>query len=110
MNEMSATHTASSSPSASELLRNVVESVKDVAIVAMDIDGHVTYWNIGAERMLGFTEDEMLGKSADIFFVPEDLAKQAAEEERRLAGTHGSAEDERWHMRKDGSRFWARAS
>lgn len=95
-----------SSPSSDELLRLVVESATDFAIVAMDRKGFVASWNAGAERMLGYTEAEILGRDGDVIFTPEDRESGEADRERHLAFTQGRAENERWHIRKDGSRFW----
>lgn len=94
-------------PGTDELLRLMVESTTDYAIFATDPAGLVTSWNTGAERLLGFREPEILGRSADMIFPPEEGGATAAEEERRRALRDGRAEDERWHMRRDGTRFWA---
>jgi PAS domain S-box-containing protein len=93
-------------PGSDELLRLAVESATDFAIFAMDVTGNVTTWNKGAERLLGYTEDEMLGHSGDVVFTPEDRAAGAPEHERSVANTQGRAEDERWHLRKNSTRFW----
>jgi PAS domain S-box-containing protein len=90
-----------------ELLRLIFESATDFAIFTMDPNGITTSWNPGAERLLGYPEADILGKSADVLFPPEEGGTNAAEEERKLARAHGRAEDERWQMRKDGSRIWA---
>jgi PAS domain S-box-containing protein len=94
-------------PASEELLRLVVESVSDYAIFSMDSEGLVTSWNSGAERLLGYRADQIMGRCADIIFTPEDRAAGAFDEERRQALTRGRAEDERWQIRRDGSRFWA---
>jgi PAS domain S-box-containing protein len=88
------------------MLRLVVESATDFAIIAMDGKGDVTTWNVGAERLLGFAEGEIVGHNGDVVFTPEDRAAGAPQRERDEAGAKGRAEDERWHIRKDGSRFW----
>jgi len=88
-------------------MRLVAESTHDYAIVTTDAAGRVISWNKGAERIYGYTEQEMLGALLDRLFTPEDLARNAHEEEMRRARVEGRAEDERWHMRKDGSRFFA---
>jgi PAS domain S-box-containing protein len=62
----------------------------------------------GAERILGYTEAEIIGRSSAILFVPEDVASRQPERGMREAATVGRAEDECWHVRKDGSRFWCR--
>jgi PAS domain S-box-containing protein len=90
-----------------ELFGRIVESATDFAIFAMDPSGLVTSWNAGAERLFGYAEGEIVGRSADLIFTPEDRAMDAPEDERRHARVDGRAEDERWHLRKDGSRFWA---
>jgi PAS domain S-box-containing protein len=94
-------------PENDELLRLIVESATDFAIFSIDPTGAVTSWNPGAERVLGFAEADILGRSADVIFTPEDRAAGVPEQERRQARELGRAEDERWTMRKDGSRFWA---
>jgi two-component system CheB/CheR fusion protein len=89
-----------------EWMRFVVESVKDYAIFTMDRDGRVNTWNAGAQRLFGFAPDDIIGRSAELIFTPEDRAAGAAQEEMREARTEGRALDERWHMRKDGTRFY----
>ena len=84
-----------------------MESVKDYAIFMLDLAGKVTSWNAGAERMLGYSEEEAIGKHFAAFFVPEDVQAGAPEVELKEARENGRASDERWHLRKDGSRFWA---
>ena len=85
----------------------IVDSAIDNAIIAMDADGCVTSWSKGAERIFGWTEAEMLGHSAARFFTPEDRAAGVPARELATARVEGRAADERWHLRKDGSRFYA---
>jgi len=87
-------------------MRLVAESTYDYAIITSDASGRVTGWNKGAERMFGYTEDEMYGEPLDRLYVPEDVQAGVPEEERRCARREGRSEDERWHQRKDGSRFF----
>ena len=89
------------------LHERILDSATDYAIVAMDPHGRVTRWNAGAERILGWNEAEMLGRAVDAFFTPEDRIGGRPKVERGLALERGCAPDERWHLRKDGSRFWA---
>jgi PAS domain S-box-containing protein len=89
-----------------QLLRAIVESATDFAIITIDRDGAVTSWNTGAERLLGWTDDEIVGHDSRIFFTREDRAAGKPEQEMRGALADGRAEDERWHVRKDDSRFW----
>ncbi len=86
--------------------RLMVESAKEYAIFTLDLNGIVTSWNCGAQRLLGYQEAEILGCSGRIIFTPEDNERGKAEQERQTALTQGQAENERWHIRKDGSRFW----
>ena len=89
------------------LRRQVLDSASDFAIVSMDLAGRVSGWNAGAANILGWTEAEMLGRPADAIFVPEDRTAGVPEAEMERAARDGRAADERWHRRKDGSRFWA---
>jgi PAS domain S-box-containing protein len=89
-----------------ELLHLIFESATDFAVFAEDVSGHVISWNVGAERLIGFSENEILGRVGDIIFTPEDRAAGAPEQERSQALLTGRSEDERWHLRKDGTRFW----
>ena len=94
-------------PQSDELFRLIVESARDYAIFATDSEGRITSWNTGAERLFGFTEEEAIGQNAEIIFTPEDRAAGVPERELRAAAEEGRAEDERWHLRRDGTRFWA---
>ena len=87
-------------------MRMVAESANDYAIITMDEEGRATSWNKGAEALFGYSEQEMLGQPLDPLFVPEDRAAGVPADELRRAREDGRAEDERWHLRKDGSRFF----
>jgi two-component system CheB/CheR fusion protein len=89
-----------------ERLRLMVENAREFAIFSMDMDRRVTSWNSGGELLLRYRENEMIGRSADILFTEEDRAAQAPQHEAAMALNDGRAVDERWHQRKDGSRFW----
>jgi PAS domain S-box-containing protein len=86
--------------------RLMVESLVEYAFISLDSKGYIQSWNRGAERLLQYKEKEILGKYGGIFFTPEDCAKGIDKKEMASALTRGRAEDERWHVRKDGSRFW----
>ncbi|HKN83505.1 MAG TPA: PAS domain S-box protein, partial [Pyrinomonadaceae bacterium] len=90
-----------------DIYRKAIEDVRDYAIFMTDPDGIVTNWNIGAQQILGYSEEEIIGKDASKFFTIEDRGKLIPEKELTQAATHGRSEDERWHVRRDGSRFWA---
>ena len=92
---------------AEEYLRLMVESVKDVAIFTVDPQGRIVSWNPGAEHLFGYAEPEILGQGIDVIFTPEDRDAGVPERELATAAAKGRASDERWHLRKDGSRFFA---
>lgn len=85
----------------------IFESAIDYAIIVLDLQGQVTNWNVGAEKILGWTAAEMCGKPADVFFTPEDRAADIPAQEMHSALTAGRGIDERWHLRRSGERFWA---
>jgi two-component system CheB/CheR fusion protein len=86
--------------------RAIFDSAAGYAIITMDRERRVTGWNPGATNMTGWEPDEVTGQSADFLFVPEDRAANLPDHEVERADQDGRAADERWHLRKDGSRFW----
>ena len=90
-----------------ERFRLLVEDVQDYAIFMLDTSGRLNGWNAGVESILGYSEAEFIGHSGTCIFTPEDIERGAPEQEIRTAEAEGRAVDERWHMRKDGTRFWA---
>ncbi|GJE17895.1 PAS domain-containing protein [Methylobacterium marchantiae] len=88
------------------LNKAILESAVDYGIISMDLSGRVTSWNTGAERVLGWSEAEMCGELAHIFFTQDDVENGLPEQEMGAALLHGRASDERWHRRKDGALFW----
>ena len=87
--------------------RMILNSAVDYAVMALDLDGLVTEWNEGAHRILGWTEAEMLGRPAAMIFTAEDQQAGVPQAEMSAALREGHGTDERWHQRKDGTRFWA---
>ncbi|MEK6291211.1 MAG: CheR family methyltransferase [Paraburkholderia tropica] len=88
-------------------MRIVAEGTRDYAIITFDDGGAITSWNAGAERIFGYTEAEMIGRSADVLSTEEDRANNVAQREFAEARLNGRTEEDRWHLRKDGSRFLA---
>lgn len=86
-------------------MRIVAESTRDYAIITFDDDGRITSWNMGAERIFGYTEAELLGEPADVLYLPQDRDRGVPAEERAQARKFGRVEEDRWHLRKDGTRF-----
>jgi PAS domain S-box-containing protein len=87
----------------------LVEAVTDYAIYLIDMQGRVASWNIGAERIKGYTSAEILGRDFSIFFTDEDRAAGKPARALDTARRTGRFEDEGWRLRKDGSHFWALA-
>ena len=94
---------------AEENLRLLIDGVQDYSILLLDPRGHVTTWNNGARRSLGYTDEEILGADFQCFFPPEDIAARKPEAQLVAALTGGRAEYEGWRIRKDGTRFWGHA-
>ncbi len=90
-----------------ERFRQLVESVKDYAIFLLDAKGYVSTWNEGAQRLKGYSRDEVVGKHFSMFYLKEDIDSGKCDYELREAGLTGRFEDEGWRVRKDGTRFWA---
>jgi PAS domain S-box-containing protein len=90
-----------------KLQRLIYENLKDYAMFTLDLDGRHTSWNPGVQEVLGYAEREFLALPAAVIFTDEDRARGAPEREQLLARSTGRAEDKRWHVRKDGSVFWA---
>jgi PAS domain S-box-containing protein len=90
-----------------ERFRLLVDGVTDYAIYMLDPDGLITSWNAGAQRIKGFSADEVIGTHFSRFYLEEDRRSQPWQE-LALARSSGRAENEGWRLRKDGERFWAR--
>ncbi|SDM67648.1 PAS domain S-box-containing protein [Methylobacterium phyllostachyos] len=90
-----------------ERQRAIFNSASEMAIIVTDTEGWVTDWNVGAERILGWSAEEMRGQTVEQIFTPEDRANDRARKEMEGVLQAGHAEDERWHLRKDGRRFYA---
>jgi diguanylate cyclase (GGDEF)-like protein/PAS domain S-box-containing protein len=90
-----------------ERFRLLVEGVKDYAIFMLDAEGHISSWNAGAQRINGYTSEEIIGRHFSVFYLPEDIERGHPEEELRLAQKQGQHNEEGWRVRKDGERFWA---
>ncbi len=86
--------------------RQIVEGAEDFAIITFDAQGTVTSWNIGAQRIVGYDGQEVLGSAGDLFYTGVDRAAGVFYGELKLAQHQGRAVNERWHIRKNGTRFW----
>jgi diguanylate cyclase (GGDEF)-like protein/PAS domain S-box-containing protein len=90
-----------------ERFRLTVESVQDYAIFMLDCEGHVASWNAGAQRIQGYTADEIVGRHFSTFHTPDDVERKHPEASLRIAVETGRFEEEGWRVRKDGGRFFA---
>jgi PAS domain S-box-containing protein len=91
----------------SQQFLQLVLGITDCAIYMLDPQGNITTWNPGAERIKGFSSEEILGKHFSIFYTEEDLARGLPHQALEIAAAKGKYEAESWRKRKDGSRFWA---
>jgi PAS domain S-box-containing protein len=82
----------------------------DYALFLTDPEGLLICWNLGAERLFGYRADEVVGRHFSRFFTPEDVITGQSEYELRMAHENGHADSVRWQVRKDGSRFWCKAT
>jgi PAS domain S-box-containing protein len=98
---------ASNSSHSERSFRLLVEQVSDYAIFLLDPHGRVTTWNRGAEKIKGWSADEIVGHSFELFYPPEAVARGWPQQELKLARENGRYEEEGWRVRKDGTRFWA---
>jgi PAS domain S-box-containing protein len=90
-----------------EAARLLVESITDYAIYILDVQGHVVSWNVGAERIKGYTAGEIIGEHFSKFYTPEDRAQNRPLGVLEQVRREGHYEEAGWRVRKDGSRFWA---
>jgi diguanylate cyclase (GGDEF)-like protein/PAS domain S-box-containing protein len=90
-----------------ELLQAIIDSPTSHAILFMDVDGIIQLWNSGAEQIFGYENSQIVGKSADVLFPPEDREEGVPQVEMDDARERGCSGDFRWHVRKDGTEFWA---
>jgi PAS domain S-box-containing protein len=90
-----------------ERLRILLESVQDYAIYLLDADGCIISWNSGAEKIKGYSAQEVLGRHFSMFYPPDDVANGTPDAELATAARTGRVEDEGWRVRKDGTMFWA---
>jgi len=90
-----------------ERFRMMVENVRDYAIYILDMNGYVTSWNLGAERIEGYRAEEIIGKHFSCFFLADHAARGDPGMQLQFASIQGRYESEGWRVRKNGSQFWA---
>src|SRR4051794_27753249 len=92
---------------AGDLLDLLFEQVVDYAIYILDPAGRIATWNRGAQRIKGYSPDEIIGEPYAIFFTEEDRRAGKPQNILSHAQANGRYQEEGWRVRKDGSRFWA---
>ncbi|SDI41671.1 PAS domain-containing sensor histidine kinase [Nonomuraea jiangxiensis] len=90
-----------------EDMQLLVQSIRDYAIFMLDPQGRIASWNAGAQRIKGYTAEEIIGTHFSVFYPPEDVASGKPDGELEIAAVDGRWEEEGWRVRKDGTRFWA---
>lgn len=95
-----------SDPTYDKACRDILRSALGYAFITVDEDARITSWSEGARHLMGWTEEEMIGSTLERIFTPQDRADGEVERELRAALGHQSLRIDRWHLRKDGSRFW----
>lgn len=90
-----------------EDMRLLIQSIRDYAIFMLDPHGRIISWNAGAQRIKGYTAEEIIGTHFSVFYPPHEVAAGKPAMELRAAAADGRWEEEGWRVRKDGTRFWA---
>ncbi|MCG2595672.1 PAS domain S-box protein [Ramlibacter sp. XY19] len=98
---------ALSTTSIEQRLQLLIEAVTDYGIFVLDPEGHIQSWNSGAQKLKGYSREEILGRHFSVFYPQEAIDRRWPQEELKLARERGRFEDEGWRLRKDGTRFWA---
>lgn len=91
----------------SEFYKLLVNSIQDYAIFLLDTEGKVASWNLGAQKLKGYTPADIIGKHFSIFYTSDDKKTDKPSRELALCNIYGHIEDEGWRVRKDGTTFWA---
>jgi PAS domain S-box-containing protein len=90
-----------------EWYRWMVQSVSGYALFSTNLEGQIVTWDMGAETLFGYRRDEVRGEDARFIFTPADISRHIPEQEMNAATEHHNALDERWHVKKEGTIFWA---
>jgi two-component system CheB/CheR fusion protein len=94
-------------PLSEKWYRWAVQSIRGYAVFTTDLKGQIATWDQGATDVFGYRREDVLGENARFIFTPEDIQQHAPEWEIAQAVGNRAAPDERWHVRKDGTLFWA---
>jgi PAS domain S-box-containing protein len=100
-------HAETQAQEAGERYRMIVESAVDYAIFTCGLDGRITSWNSGAQAVLGYPPEDIIGQPCSRIFMADDIIADVPDREMRAAHCGISVHAERWHRRRDGTRFWS---
>ncbi len=89
-----------------KLHQRMIREIQDYAIILLDEDGTILTWNIGAEKIKGYREEEILGQNFSIFYLPQDRQENLPKKLINLAKKEGRARHVGRRLRKDGKIFW----
>jgi PAS domain S-box-containing protein len=89
-----------------ELLRALIEDVRDIAVIVLDRDGRIRLWSSGAALLFGYESDEIVGRHASTLFTIDDIRSGVPDDELKSAALDGRVEDTRWHVRSGGTLFY----
>jgi len=84
-----------------------VKNLKDYALFTLSLQGSVTTWNVTAEHLFGYSRDEIIGQPLARFYPSEDVSRGVPDQELADARMDGQTSDDRWLVKRDGTRFWA---
>jgi PAS domain S-box-containing protein len=84
----------------------MIAEVQDYAIILLSVDGIIENWNVGAEKIKGYSASEVVGKKFDLFYTEEARNNKLPDKLLNVAREKGKATHEGWRVRKDGSKFW----
>jgi PAS domain S-box-containing protein len=105
--ELQGEHASGSEIPIAERYRLLIDAVTDYAIFMLTPSGHVATWNMGAQKIKGYSSDEIVGRHFSVFYTDDDVAQGKPDKEIAIAVSQGRVEDEGWRVRRDGSQFWA---
>jgi PAS domain S-box-containing protein len=94
-------------PQHNKNLLRLIEELEDYSLLFMDLNGQIQTWNLGAQKILGYEENEIIGQNFRCFYTKEDIRDQKPDRLLSEALHSGKAKDEGWRVRKDGSTFWS---
>jgi len=90
-----------------EYYNRIIANIEDCSIILLDKDGIIINWNKGAEKLKGYTSNEIIGKSFYVFYTEDDLKNNVPQKLLEEAIRFGKAFTENWRIKKDGTKFWA---